>query len=91
MPDSATTVSQIGTLSTDWRLSLRARNLSRRTITVYLEATNQLERFLITQGMPTDVAAIKREHVESFVVLLNEARSASTATNRYRALQQFFK
>jgi hypothetical protein len=41
--------------------------------------------------MPTDVAAIKREHVESFVVLLNEARSASTATNRYRALQQFFK
>ena len=41
--------------------------------------------------MPTDVVAIKREHIESFVVLLNETRSASTANNRYRALQQFFK
>jgi site-specific recombinase XerD len=41
--------------------------------------------------MPTDVAKLRREHVEAFIVELVATRSASTAAVRYRSLQQFFK
>jgi site-specific recombinase XerD len=34
---------------------------------------------------------VHREHVESFIEHLLQTRSASTASNRFRALQQYFK
>jgi site-specific recombinase XerD len=41
--------------------------------------------------MPTTVAMIGREHVESFIEYLLDTRKPSTAGVRYRSLQQFFK
>ncbi len=41
--------------------------------------------------MPATPDGVRREHVEAFVENLLETRSASTASNRFRALQQFFK
>ena len=43
-----------------------------------------------TKG-PADLAAIQREHVEGFIVHLLDNATDSTANNRYRGLQQFFK
>ena len=40
--------------------------------------------------MPTNVEAIRREHVEAFITELLMKRSASTAATRYRGLQQLF-
>ena len=40
--------------------------------------------------MPTDVAGIHREHIESFLEDLLTKRSAATANNRYRGLVAFF-
>lgn len=40
--------------------------------------------------MPTDVAGIHREHIESFLEDLLMKRSAATANNRYRGLVAFF-
>jgi len=74
-----------------WELSLRAARKSPKTIGAYLDAGRQLLAFLDGCGMPTDVAAMHREHVEGFVLHLIETRSASTAATRYRALQQLFK
>ena len=72
--------------------SLRAKNSSPKTIETYLEAATQFARFLSEHGMPQEVAHIHREHVESFIVVLIErAPYKSTANNRYRGLQQFFK
>jgi site-specific recombinase XerD len=41
--------------------------------------------------MPSQVSALNREHVESFVEYLLDRTSASTAATRYRGLQQFFR
>jgi site-specific recombinase XerD len=72
-----------------WLRSLRARNLSPATITVYAAAAHQLGQHLVDVGI-VDVAEIERTHVEGFIEHLLATRSAATANNRYRALQQFF-
>ncbi len=74
-----------------FRRHLRARSASPRTIETYLEATNQLARFLGERGMPTDVANIHREHVEAYIIELVERWKPATANNRFKSLQAFFK
>jgi len=63
----------------------------RKTIETYSESVRQFARFLAEQGMPQDVAKIKREHVEAFIAELRERWKSATANNRYRGLQAFFK
>lgn len=70
---------------------MRARNLSEKTVSVYSEAVTQLDRFLAGRGMPRAVANIKREHLETFFEHLLSNKSSATASNRYRALQSFFR
>jgi site-specific recombinase XerD len=74
-----------------FRRHLLAENKAPRTIDTYLESIGQLGAFLRAQGMPTDPAAIAREHVESFVADLLSRCKPATASVRFRALQQFFK
>jgi site-specific recombinase XerC len=63
-----------------------------RVVETDLEAVDQLGAFLIERGMPTDVANIRREHVEEYLVdLQNRGRKRATLSNRFRVLQQFFK
>ncbi len=88
---TATSVGDITSLSVSFRRSLRASNLSERTIRTYLEAVDLFGRFLATTGMPTEVANIRREHVEAFIEHLLSLWKPATANNRYRALQAFFK
>ena len=69
---------------------LRAANLSPQTRRAYLGALTQLAAFLGERGMPTDVAAIRREHLEAFVEdQLARLRPASAA-NRYASMRPFF-
>ena len=70
---------------------LRAGNLAPRTIQSYEESARQLAAYLAAAGMPTAVAHIRREHVEAFITHLLERFKPSTANNRFRGLQQFFK
>ena len=74
-----------------FRRYLQARNRAPRTVEVYTEAVKALDAFLADRGMPRDVAAIHREHVEEFIADLLTRFKATTAANRYRSLQQFFK
>lgn len=83
--------SQLTDLGASWDRSLRAAARSTMTRRGYLQAVNQLDGFLERQGMPRDVAHIKREHVEAFIIDIAETRSPSTAATRFRALYQFFK
>jgi site-specific recombinase XerD len=86
----AAQLGQIQTLARGFRLSLEAENKSPRTVETYTEATRLLAAFLERRGMPTEVASIRREHVEAFLAdLLNRFKPA-TAANRYRALKRFF-
>jgi hypothetical protein len=43
-------------------------NIAPRRISTYIEGVTQLARFLDAHGMPTNVAGIRREHVEAFLV-----------------------
>jgi site-specific recombinase XerD len=70
---------------------LRAKNLSPRTLKTYNEACALFARFLADQGMPQQVANIRREHVEAFIVSLLERWRPATAANRFRSLQQFWR
>lgn len=72
-----------------WQRSLRSRNLSPATRTVYAAAATQLGDHLDALGIE-NVADIERRHVETFIEHLLTTRSAATASNRFRALQQFF-
>jgi site-specific recombinase XerD len=69
-----------------------AKNSSVRTMQSYTEAAEQFRAFLAAQGLPTTVANLRREHIEAFLEsLLHSGRSAGTAANRYRSLQQLFR
>jgi site-specific recombinase XerD len=70
---------------------LRASNLSPRTIQTYMEAVGAFTRFLAAKGMPANIAAIKRDHIETWIEHLVNTSKPATAVNRYRSLQQFFK
>jgi site-specific recombinase XerD len=91
---SETTAASVGSvrrLARSWERSLRATNRSPKTQATYKEATDQLAKFLEANGMPTEVASIRREHVEAFIEDILGRRSPATAANRYRALSRFFK
>lgn len=91
MQVTTSSISDIDTLAPSWRLSLEAENKSPATLVSYGYATTQFSAFLRLKGMPTDVGAITREHVEAFLVDLIEQRSPATAEARYRGLRQFFR
>ena len=76
---------------TSFNRHLRAENLSPKTQETYCESVNQLATYLEDQGMPLEVAHILREHIEFFIANLLETRKPSTASNRYRGCQSFFK
>ncbi len=79
-------------LAASWRRHLDAANLADRTIGTYLAATDQLTAYLETERQHSlRCTEIGREDIEAFVTWQRTTRSASTASNRYRALQQFWK
>jgi site-specific recombinase XerD len=88
---TTTSIGDITSLGTSFRRSLRASNLSERTIRTYMEAVDLFGRFLATTGMPTKVTDIHREHIESWIEHLLSLWKPATANNRFRALQAFWK
>ena len=84
-------VGNIEAMRTSFLRHLRAENKAPRTIQTYDEAVGQLSAFLVAHKFPTDVAKIKKEHIESYVGGLVQIWKPSTAQNRFKSLQQFFK
>src|SRR3954470_16876601 len=78
-------------LARSFKRSLQAENKSPRTIQAYTEAVRLFGTFLATRGMPTDVANIRREHVEAFIADILARWKPATAHARYRSLHSFFK
>src|SRR4029450_11221112 len=81
----------IPALLPSWQRSLRAARRSPRTFQSYGEAAEQFADFLVRRGMPTAVASIRREHVESFIEDLDSRFRPATVAGRYRSLKQLFK
>jgi site-specific recombinase XerD len=80
----------------DWDRSLRSGNYPQTTRYNYLLAAIQLARYLADQATDAERAVqtptrVTRRHVEAFQAFMVETRSAATALNKHKALQQFFK
>jgi site-specific recombinase XerD len=80
----------VESLVASWKRSLRQRNLATRTVETYTESGTQFANWLASEQQLTDVDAVTRDHVADFITHLIEHKSASTASVRFRALQQFF-
>lgn len=78
-------------LAASFRRALRAQNKSQNTIVGYLEGVRLFDEYLRRVGMPTQVAHLRREHVESFIADQLDRFRPSTAQTRYRSLRQFFR
>jgi hypothetical protein len=87
----AGSVGDIEVLAASFTRYLRAANRSPKTIRTYAEAVEGLDRFLTDHGMPRQVSAIRREHVEAFVEDILARWTAATALNRYQGLRQSFR
>lgn len=69
---------------------LRAANVSPNTVYAYGGAVVALGRFLLERDYPTDVRAIRREHIEEWQNDLLGRYKATTAHQRFRGAQRFF-
>lgn len=76
-------------LTASWLRSLRARNLSAQTVHTYRQSVEQMCGWLTAHGIDT-AGDVRRGDVEEWITHLLETRSAATASNRYRAVQQFW-
>src|SRR5438128_12525933 len=63
-----TRVGSITRLAQSWAISLAAENKAARTIGGYTETVSQFVTFLTERGMPSGATAIRREHVETYLV-----------------------
>ena len=82
----------------DWDRCLRAGNYPETTRYNYLLAAAQLAWYLAEYSPDPDAdtaaddpAEVTRAHVEAFQAWMIETRSPSTAVNKHKGLQQFFK
>ncbi|GAA3357950.1 tyrosine-type recombinase/integrase [Saccharopolyspora gregorii] len=82
----------------DWDRALRSGNHPETTRYNYLLAASQLARYVAEHSPDPDAAdaaedpaEITKAHVEAFQAWMIDTRSASTAVNKHKCLQQFFK
>jgi hypothetical protein len=82
----------------DWDRTLRAANHPETTRYNYLLAAAQLGRYLgehspdpDAEDAAEDPTDVTKAHVEHFQAWVIETRSAATALNKHKGLQQFFK
>lgn len=86
----ATPPGDIVTLNESFERALTAENRAPRTIAIYTGTVARFAAFLTSRGLPTEVDAIARQHIEAYIADLVETRAANTAASAFRGLQRFF-
>jgi site-specific recombinase XerD len=74
-----------------WVLHLKSEHRAERTITTYLNALRRLDEFLADRGMPRELRAIRREHLEAWIADMLERNQAGTVSIAFRAVRPFFR
>ena len=93
VPDAAAVANgiSIDDAVSSYQRHLRAENRSPNTIKTYLAALAAFNAYLKRNGMPTVLPAIRREHLEAYLVELQDAgKRPATVSLAYRSLQPFF-
>jgi site-specific recombinase XerD len=87
----APAIEPLSDLLPDWRVHLRAKGRSRRTIDSYLSVAEVFCDYLVQHKMPTGVTAVKRHHIEQHLAEMQDRVSPATVAKHYRSLQQLFR
>ena len=74
-----------------WALHLKSEGLAERTISTYLNALRRLDEFLASRGMPRELRAIRREHLEAWVADMLQRNQPGTVLIGFRSARPFFK
>ena len=74
-----------------WLLHLKSEGRAERTISTYLNALRRLDDFLAAKGMPRELRAVRREHLEAWIVDMLERNQPGTASIAFRAVRPFFR
>lgn len=87
------TVPELAALLPSWQLSLEdpGRNLSDRTVEVYMRTGAQFTRYLAEHGLPADAESIDAPHIRAFLAAEVERTSAVSAHQHFRNLRVLFK
>lgn len=78
-------------LAPSWYRSLRAKNLSPRTIDAYRLAVDQIIEHLTEAGRSTNVDAITADDIRGYLGHVLDTRASATAHQRYASLVQLFR
>lgn len=74
-----------------WVLHLKSEGRAERTIATYLNALRRLDEFLADRGMPRELRAIRREHLEAWIADMLQRNQAGTVSIAFRAVRPFFR
>lgn len=85
------TTARISALLPSWELSLSERDLSPKTIEVYLRTGTQLAAWLERNGLPDRVGEIEAKHLRAFIAAETERTSAISAHQHFRNLRVLFR
>ena len=89
-PHIVATSGDLGDNLARFRRSLRAENVSPNTILAYCGAVERLADYLVAAELPTDIGAIRRDHLEAFIADALDRFRPATANHRFRGIQRFF-
>jgi site-specific recombinase XerC len=64
--------------------------VSPNTILAYCGAVERLADYLVASELPSDVVAIRRDHLEAFIADALDRFRPATANHRFRGVQRFF-
>lgn len=78
-------------LARSWYRSLRAKNLSPRTVAAYRLAVDQLTEYLDDHEEPLEVDAIAANSIRGYLGHVLDTRASATAHQRYASLVQLFR
>lgn len=81
----------LASLLPSWQLSLQERDLSARTVEVYMRTGTQFTAWLAGQGLPADTEGIDAPHVRAFLAHEVERTSAVSAHQHFRNLRVLFR
>ena len=82
---------QLASLLPSWQFSLEERQLSPKTIEVYMRTGAQLAAWLAAAGLPTDIEGIDAAHLRTFLAAEAERTSAVSAHQHFRNLRVLFR
>lgn len=88
---TTSTLPTLGDLIDSFERHLKAERKAKKTVEAYTDSARKLVAYLKAQGMPTEPAAVTRDHLEAFIVDELERKKASTVAAYFRCLQQFFR